>query len=544
MRVLHSAKPVLRDRIVRPATRTVHLALCRFTRDESGTLIIFGLFIFVLMLFAGGMSVDLMRHEARRTLVQNTADRAVLAAAAMRQELEPEDVVADYFEKAGVPEGLTGITVDSGLNFRNVRADTSSEISPFFMQMLGVDSIEAISAGAAEERITNVEIALVLDVSGSMGSNSKIQNLRAAADEFIETILRDDQEDRVSIAVVPYNAQVNLGPDIFDKFNITHEHGVVNSWCVDMPSTVYNSFTLARTLAMPQHGHVDIMSTSSSSNSYQTPQSPSESNRHCKTTTANHAVPPTNDETVLRNKVTGLTAQGNTSIDAGFRWGLTLLDPASRSVIADLAADGAVPAHFANRPLDFDPNEVLKVVVLMTDGEHVASQWLNTDYRTGLSPIYRSTNNNRYSIFHSSASGSNKYWVPHLSTWQSVPFSDGGRTQLTWPQVWSNVRMTWVARQLYARAFGNSSTQYNNAMNAFRSSGNAGSMNTRLNTLCTNAKGQGVVIFGIAFEAPSVGVTTIRNCASPGLFYDVNGLEIATAFRHIRSQISKLRLTQ
>jgi hypothetical protein len=69
-------------------------------------------------------------------------------------------------------------------------------------------------------------------------------------------------------------------------------------------------------------------------------------------------------------------------------------------------------------------------------------------------------------------------------------------------------------------------------------------MDARLNNLCSLAKAQGVVIFGIAFEAPAGGVDAIRNCASPNRFYDVQGLQIQTAFRQIRSQISSLRLTQ
>lgn len=69
--------------------------------------------------------------------------------------------------------------------------------------------------------------------------------------------------------------------------------------------------------------------------------------------------------------------------------------------------------------------------------------------------------------------------------------------------------------------------------------------NSRMQTVCTAAKNAGIVIYGIAFEAPSDGQTQIRNCAtSDAHYFNANGLEISTVFRAIASQISYLRLTQ
>ncbi len=40
--------------------------------------------------------------EARRVAVQQTMDRATLAAASLENELDPEQVVTSYFEAAGL----------------------------------------------------------------------------------------------------------------------------------------------------------------------------------------------------------------------------------------------------------------------------------------------------------------------------------------------------------------------------------------------------------------------------------------------------------
>ena len=56
-------------------------SIAQFRREEDGSLLIFGLFYFVMMLVLAGVALDLMRFEERRTQLQQTTDRAVLAAA-------------------------------------------------------------------------------------------------------------------------------------------------------------------------------------------------------------------------------------------------------------------------------------------------------------------------------------------------------------------------------------------------------------------------------------------------------------------------------
>ena len=57
-----------------------------------------------------------------RTKIQNTIDRAVLAAADLDQTLDPSAVVTDYMDKAGVGQHLSEVNVNEGLNFRTVTA--------------------------------------------------------------------------------------------------------------------------------------------------------------------------------------------------------------------------------------------------------------------------------------------------------------------------------------------------------------------------------------------------------------------------------------
>lgn len=92
------------------------------------------------MAMMGELAVDLMRFEQRRTEMQQTLDRSVLAAAAMSQRLTAEDVVNDHF---GLSQYLSGVETNSGLNYRSVTASASSTIQTFFMHMMGINSITA-----------------------------------------------------------------------------------------------------------------------------------------------------------------------------------------------------------------------------------------------------------------------------------------------------------------------------------------------------------------------------------------------------------------
>ena len=534
---------------------TASWSLGRFRRAEDGSLVVFSVFMFLIILFLGALGVDLMRFEMERAKLQSTLDRAVLAAADIDQSLDPEAVVNDYFTKSGLGGSVTGVTVTEGLGYRSVSATARKSVSTQLVHMFGMDTLSAPAAGAAEERVDAVEISLVLDVSGSMASNNRIVNLRSAGHDFIDAIFDNSAANKVSLSIVPYNGQVNVGPDLIDKYNITDRH--TNTYCVDLPSSVYNSAALSPTLPMSQHVFADTYNSSNTSSSYSTTNmTPSSTNRWCDPNPANRIRVHNNNVTALKGFITALQPVGATSIDAGMRWGAALLDPSARSVVTQLVSEGVVNAPFAGRPLAYDDPEVLKVLVLMTDGEHWPNEYVNDGFRAGPSPVWRNSSNGRLSIRHE-VSGSNKFYWPSNNSWQNRPEGASSATnmgtavQLTWPEVWQRARVAWVAHHLYRRALGGSVSYWVDTIRT-REGTVIGSgphevsmMNNRLLSLCSKMKTQGVVIYTVAFEAPTAGRNLLRNCASSSNHaFDVDGLEISSAFASIATSIRKLRLTQ
>ncbi|PZQ99145.1 MAG: hypothetical protein DI533_00065 [Cereibacter sphaeroides] len=522
------------SRIRRPAV------LQRFAQSESGGAIVLALIFFTLMVMMGGLAVDLMRYEVRRTTLQQTTDRAVLAAASMGQKLEPEDVVRDYFLKAGLADKLKDVSVDENFNSRSVIVHASSEVDPFFMQMLGINELDAPAYSRAQERITDIEVSLVLDISGSMDSNNRLINLKPAAREFVDLIFDGSQEGRTTMSIIPYSGQVNLGQTMASVFNYTPIQST--SWCFDLPSTTFTSTTVSQSTAIIQASHVDPFTGSGT-------RAPSLF--FCPPASGNTVLPFSDSPTALKNKISGLDADGNTSIDIGVKWGMTLLDPASNGIVTSLISKGVVNSTYSDRPINPSAREVIKALVVMTDGENTEETVIKTAYRTGTSNIYRQTSTGKLAAYYNVA-GSNDYYMPDNSSstrWQSKPFnSSTGWTQLSWPDVWKYASLQYVAQKLYADPKGES---YSTWMTNFRTTASTATKNTRLQQICTATKNKNIQVFAIAFGAPSGGKTQLKSCVSPETSryyevddYEADGGKLMSVFRAIASQINHLRLTQ
>ena len=125
-----TAVPAIAGRINNPHLR-------RYAQEEDGAVTIFATVVILMLVLIAGISFDLQRNEMDRVRIQNTADRAVLAAADLDQPLSPEAVVQDYVEKSGITMAANQINVDEGLNYRTVSVTSDSTTPTNFMKMLG-----------------------------------------------------------------------------------------------------------------------------------------------------------------------------------------------------------------------------------------------------------------------------------------------------------------------------------------------------------------------------------------------------------------------
>lgn len=538
----------------------------RFHRNEDGSLLIFGLFLFATFFLMSGMAVDLMRTENRRTALSQSLDRCALNAAALRQTLDPATVVRDCVDRDGMLPFLTDVIVTNGTGQRSVEVKGEISVDTMFMGASGVDVIDVNARSVAEQRATNIEVVLAVDVSGSM-EGSKLASLKTSAKNFVSTVLANNT-NKISIAIVPYNGQVNLGASLRTKFNVTHIPGLAataNVNCVDMPASIYGYTGIARTLPMPATGWADAFTTLSSfPTSYSTTgRAPTATNVWCPPSSVNIVRLQDDSIAAMHTYIDSLTAIGATSINAGMKWAGAMLDPQFRTVVNEYVDAGTIPTEFRDRPFDYSKRDALKIVVLMTDGENFGDVRLNDNYRTGNSPIFKGTDGNysiRFTSGRPSAAGTNEYWVPHRNSnageWRANAWggstSTTTTTPLTWQQVWQELNVSWTAWHLYARALGTNATSRTNTYNTwfanFRSqrgtSSSTPEMDAELQQICTLTKTQGVLVYGIAFSAPARGINAVKGCASSeGHFFNsTNTNQLNAAFQAIATNITQLRL--
>jgi Flp pilus assembly protein TadG len=509
--------------------------LC-FAKGEDGSLLVLGMMMFLVMAMMGGLAIDLMRYEQRRTQLQQTLDRSVLAAAAMNQKLTGESVVTDYFAKAGMADKLDSVLVDKGDNYRIVTATASSKMDTYFMHMMGVDELEADTAAVAEQRVSNIEVSMVLDISGSMGG-SRINKLRPAAREFITTVLAAAEAGHVSISIVPYNAQVNVGKPIMDSFNVDDNHA--SSFCIELPDSAYLTNDISTTTKLVQNAHFDPYT-----NNYNSTPTSDNLAFNCPPESGNTVTAVNNSETTLHNAINNMVVGGNTSIDIGVKWGAYLLNHNANGVVKSLVDDKVVLDTFDDRPMDALTNDVLKVLIVMTDGQNTTDYRINDPYNNGLSNIYVNKSSGAITVYFDRSGDKDWYWVSSdkfKNTLNGSTQNMSDYTQLTWPEVWAKYSVEYVAKNFYANAVSGSTSTWEDTFRSW----NYYNKDTRLQQICTAAKSQNIVIYGIGFEAPDAGRTQVRNCASSSAHYfDASGLEISSAFRAIANNISQLRLTQ
>ncbi|MEO0831517.1 MAG: Tad domain-containing protein, partial [Pseudomonadota bacterium] len=194
-----------------------------FSQSEDGTMTAFGLMMMFAMIIIGGVAFDLLRHEHVRTHLQNVADSSVLAAANMGNTQDPETVVRDYFKKAKLDRFLTEVDAPPGFLTKDVKAIAEASVNTSFMSFAGVPELDVKVLGQARQDAGDVEVAMVLDMSGSM-LGQRETNLRTAANKFIDTIMPPDVtvplEQTPSVSIVPYYDTVNFGPTFGPYWNL------------------------------------------------------------------------------------------------------------------------------------------------------------------------------------------------------------------------------------------------------------------------------------------------------------------------------------
>lgn len=180
-----------------------------FLNDKSGNIMITTALLSVPIAIAAGAAIDYSRLASEKSNYQEAADSAVLAAAsnfgAKNNELRKlaDEVFLANLQTMDKKKAGKLIFLSDGLRY-----EAKSDVPLFLMSIGGTEKSEievAAEVGLGSEK---VEIALVLDTTGSMEPN--MVAMKQSAISFVETI-DDASNGEAKFAVVPFVASVNVG---------------------------------------------------------------------------------------------------------------------------------------------------------------------------------------------------------------------------------------------------------------------------------------------------------------------------------------------
>lgn len=192
-----------------------------FWRDQRGnTAILFGLAIIPLLALGGG-AVDFSQRARIGGEMQSAADTAALAAArhiqngTIRREADWETLrtqaqaIAHNLLAAAL-ENLSEDTPDINIDITEeaITVQGTYDVPTSFLGVIGIDTLPAHALAAVNlPASVIVEVALVLDYSGSMLDNDKYIRMRDAAIAFIQKV-EEERADRTKIGIVPFSKYV------------------------------------------------------------------------------------------------------------------------------------------------------------------------------------------------------------------------------------------------------------------------------------------------------------------------------------------------
>ena len=203
--------------------------LSRFRKDERGVFgVIFGLLAVVLVALAGCV-VDFSYMQTIRSRAQNALDASALALQSKMSTLtedqiktQAQSLMTERLADSTVTATVLSATKNISGGTLNLKAYIS--VPTIFVQLVGVRKLDAQLQSEVTQNSSNLEVALVLDNTGSMAAtydrhgnmtSNKIGNLISATNTLIGLLVNDLQPPAAQtyskMGLVPFAYGVNVG---------------------------------------------------------------------------------------------------------------------------------------------------------------------------------------------------------------------------------------------------------------------------------------------------------------------------------------------
>jgi Flp pilus assembly protein TadG len=349
--------------------------LARFLTNARGGVAPLMAVIAVPVMAAVGMAVDYSRVNAARTAFQVALDATALMLskdAATESETALRTEATKTFNSLFSRPEVTDVNVApqyTSAGGSKLTLNGTAVVHTNFLGVIGISQVDIKAKSVSTWGNTRLRVALVLDNTGSMASDGKIDALKTASHNLLTQLQQAAvHPEDVYVSIVPFVKDVNVGAGNYNqtwlRWDLWEE---VNGHC---SSTKYNNKTKclshSKVWTPDAHSTWNGCVTDRDQNFDTTNDAPvaggtlypAEQYSSCP---ASSVVGLSNNWTTLNDKIDTMTPAGNTNQAIGLQLGWQTLT----------AAPYTIP------PIDPD-YRYQTVIILLTDGLNTEDRWYTT----------------------------------------------------------------------------------------------------------------------------------------------------------------------
>ncbi|BDG72046.1 TadE/TadG family type IV pilus assembly protein [Roseomonas fluvialis] len=501
-------------------------SLRKLLRDRRGAVAMLAGLAAIPLLAMAGAAIDLTRLYLLHSRLVTAVDSAALAGARVINDLDRDAQIQRWFWANFTRETrlgrtgflgaeITSFTISVEESNRVVRLQVRAALPTTVLRVFGQDTLIATADHAARRQDRGMELALVLDVTGSMAGAS-MTALRDSATELVNILYGPNETiPNFYMSLVPYTSTVNIGrgrsnwlaPGSLDPtaYGSTVWRGCVQARHLngedetDTPPTLVpfrpHLWPSTSGRYSPNRGDNEWNNLNINEPNPESPASDAAQNaigndaRGPNLGCGRAITPLVASRTTLLTEIANLRAthRGGTMANLGLQMGWATISPRWRGLWGS-----------PTLPLNYDTPFMDKVLVLMTDGNN---EW--HDWAEGAPGACRTTGSN----------------PPCRSGYTS----DGDADMTAYGRLREN--RLGIAGITNARAL----TE----------------INARMSRLCTSIKATGTIVYAITFNVSNTTTQNLyRTCATRPEYYfnSPDATALRAAFREIGGQLANLRL--
>jgi Flp pilus assembly protein TadG len=186
-----------------------------FRKNTAGSIAVIVALSLIPLIVGSGAAVDFGRAYMVKSRLAFALDAAGLAVGSSDPNSDLNGILIRYFS-ANYPEEQLGTPAKPSMSIADgvIQLSATAEIKTLFLGMIGINEITVAANSVIVRETKGLEIVLVLDNTGSMFFNGKIDALRTAAQDMVDTVFGNEQRpENLTMGLVPFVATVNIGVD-------------------------------------------------------------------------------------------------------------------------------------------------------------------------------------------------------------------------------------------------------------------------------------------------------------------------------------------